>query len=136
METRVVFGMQFEAPKQVSRTNTCRNPLFAVAVAVLAVAVAGAFVPPVLEAGALLLVTATNATNRPVELIDGRIPSVPFSAPPVSVEINVVSALHVDAAPAQVSRTYTCLPVPAPSTKFVAAELNATYLPSALIAGM
>src|ERR1700690_2168111 len=60
--------------------------------------------------------------------------SVPVSVPSVSVEISVVLGLQVAAAPTQVSRRYTCLPAGAPSTRFVAAELNATYRPSTLIA--
>jgi hypothetical protein len=142
IEMRVVVGVQSAAPWHVSRTNTCRSPLFGVAIVVVA-AVAALGVEVLAALGALLFVTATNATNLPVALIDGRIASVPVNAPLGSVETSVVAALHVPAAPTHVSRRYTCRPataavaVPAaPSTRFVAAELNATYLPSALITGI
>jgi len=75
-------------------------------------------------------VTATNATYLPVELIEGKMLSVPFNAPCESVEISVVVFLQEPSAPMQVSCRYTCRPAGAPSTRFVAAELNATYRPS------
>ena len=52
-----------------------------------------------------LFVTATNATNLPLALIDGRIASVPVKAPPGSVEINDVVGEHEPDAPSHVSRT-------------------------------
>jgi hypothetical protein len=52
-----------------------------------------------------LFVTATNATNLPLALIDGRIASVPVNAPPGSVEINEVAGVHDPDAPSHVSRT-------------------------------
>jgi hypothetical protein len=53
---------------------------------------------------ALLAVTATNATNLPEALTDGKIPSVPTSAPCVSVEMSCVEGEQESAAPKQVSR--------------------------------
>ena len=122
IEMRVVFGVQVLAPRHVSRTNTCRIPLFG-ALGAFAIAAAGVF-------AAALAVTATKATNRPELLIDGRMLSVPFKAPLESVEIKVVEGLHEFSAAMQVSRKYTWRPAGAPSTRFVAEELNATYLPS------
>ena len=96
IEMRVVFGVQFAAPRQVSRKNIWRMPLFG---AVCAPAAAPAGVFPV-----ALGVIATNATNLPEALIEGRILSVPVKAPFASVEINVVDGLHGFSAPMQVSR--------------------------------
>lgn len=89
IEMRVVFGVQFAAPRQVSRMKTCRNPLFVTTLP-------GIF-------GVLLGVMATNATYLPVELIEGKMLSVPFSSPCESVEISVVVVLHEFSAPMHVS---------------------------------
>jgi hypothetical protein len=52
-----------------------------------------------------LAVTATNATNLPEALTDGKIASVPTSAPCASVEMSCVEGVQDDsAAPKQVSR--------------------------------
>jgi len=87
--------------------KTWRRPLLGVA-AVAAFGVA-AGVAEALAVAALfvvrLFVTATNATNLPLALIDGRIASVPVNAPPGSVEINEVAGVHEPDAPSQVSRT-------------------------------
>ena len=96
IEIRVVLGVQSFVPRQVSRTKTCRNPLFGMACP-FAFAPVPAF--PV-----ALCVTATNATNLPDALIEGKIPSVPFNAPFGSVEINIVAGLQAFPAPMQVSR--------------------------------
>ena len=92
---RIVFGVQFVAPRQVSRRNTWRKPLLGEAAAL-----AGNFPP----AASWLGVTARNTMKRPDELIDGNMLSVPFSAPPGSVETSDVAALQEALAPAQVSR--------------------------------
>ena len=42
--------------------------------------------------------------NRPEALTDGRMPSVPTSAPLGSVEMSCVEGEHCDCAPVQVSR--------------------------------
>ena len=100
------MGVQLVAPRQVSRTKTWRRPLLGVA-AVAAFGVA-AGVPEAVAVEPLfvarLFVTATNATNLPLALIDGRIDSVPVKAPPGSVEINDVAGVHDPDAPWQVSR--------------------------------
>jgi hypothetical protein len=97
IEIRVVFGVQLVAPRQVSRTNTCRKPLFGAA-CTFAVA------PPAIF-GVFVGVIATNATYLPVELIEGKILSVPFNAPCESVETSVVVVLHEFSAPMHVSCT-------------------------------
>ena len=122
-EMRVVFGVQFETPRHVSRTNTCRSPLFGAAVC--------ACVPFLVWLSALG-VTARNATNLPELLIDGKMPSVPASLPSSSFETSVVPGLQSTVAPMHVSRRYTCRPAGAVLTRFVAAELNATYRPSSV----
>ena len=94
-EIRDIFGVQRAAPRQVSRTNTWRNPLF-VALADPFCAAAGF--------AAWLGVTARNATNLPDELTEGKIPSAPVSAPSGSVEISCVDGLQEESAPRQVSR--------------------------------
>jgi len=100
MEMRVVFGVQPEAPRQVSRTKTWRRPLLGVEDFA-----AGVALDVAVEAeGALLLVTATKAMKRPLELNDGRIASVPVRAPEESTETSAVEALHPLAALTQVSR--------------------------------
>src|SRR5260370_37079121 len=94
-EIRVVFAAQFAAPRQVSRTNTWRNPLFAV----LALPLARA------DDFAWLGVTATKAAKRPHALTEGKMLSVSTSAPFESCEISCVVGAHEEpAAPAQVSR--------------------------------
>src|SRR4029077_3043189 len=95
IEIRVVFGVQSLAPTQVSRRNTWRNPLFGAACTFAAA-------PPAIF-GVLLGVIATKATYLPVELIEGKILSVPLSVPCESVEIRVVAVLHEFSAPMQVS---------------------------------
>src|SRR5579859_6343331 len=115
-EMRVVFAVQFVAPTQVSRTKTWRNPLFGEPAVALARA----------EDFAWLGVTATNATKRPDALTDGKMLSVPTSAPLESVEISCVDGVHELGAPTQVSRRYTWRPDGASGSKLVAAELNAT----------
>jgi len=125
-EMRVVFGVQFVAPRQVSRRNTWRKPLLGEAAGL-----AGNF--PL--AASWLGVTARNYDVAPEELIEGNMLSMPFSAPPGSVETS-------DVAPCR--STCSCTGVPqihlapegAPSRRFVAAELNAMYRPSALITGV
>ena len=99
-EIRVVFGVQFAAPRQVSRTKTCRNPLFGeLCVFVLAVAPA-----PVVFSVALGVI-ATKATKRPEVLMEGKMLSVPFNAPSASIEIKLVDGLHEPVAPMHVSCT-------------------------------
>jgi len=97
MEIRVVFGVQFATPRQVSRTKTCRNPLLG-EVCVFAFEPAGVF-------ATALGVIATKATKRPDALMEGRMLSVPFKAPSESVEIKVVAGLQEFATPMQVSCT-------------------------------
>ena len=97
IEIRVVFGVQFAVPRQVSRINTCRNPLFGAACTFAAA-------PPAIF-DVFVGVMATNATYLPVELIEGKMLSVPFNAPCESVETSVVAALHVLSAPMHVSCT-------------------------------
>src|SRR5580704_12857682 len=100
---RVVFGVQDVAPRQVSRTKTWRKPLFEVDVEAGDFAdFAAAFE---LDCDAVLLgVTARNAMKRPDALTDGRMPSVPTSAPLASVETSCVEGEHCVFAPKQVSR--------------------------------
>src|SRR5260370_32441549 len=76
-EIRVVFAVQFAAPRQVSRTNTWRKPLSAV----LALPLARA------DDFAWLGVSATKATNRPDALTEGKSLSGPTTAPFESVEL-------------------------------------------------
>ena len=99
-EMRVVFGVQLAAPMHVSRTNTWRKPLsvvdddegdFAADFALLCDFVA-------------LGLTARKATKRPEALTDGRIPSVPTSAPVGSVEMSCVDGEHCVFTPVHVSR--------------------------------
>jgi hypothetical protein len=79
----------------VSRTKTWRSPLL---------------VPAALfvEGADLLLawlgVTATKATNLPDALREGKIASVPTSAPCESVETSCVEGAHDASTPKQVSR--------------------------------
>lgn len=88
-EMRVVFGVHaVVAPKQVSRTKTCRYPLLSVP------ALAGYFDD----------VTERNATKRPEELTEGSRLSLPASAPDSSIDSNVVCGMQAGAAPVQVSR--------------------------------
>src|SRR5437879_3149237 len=94
-EIRVVFGVQLLVARQVSRTNTWRSPLFVPA----ALLVEAPDLPL-----AWLGVTATNATNLPEALTEGKIASVPTSAPCASVEISCVEAAHDCAAPRHVLR--------------------------------
>lgn len=115
-EMRVVFGVQLATPVHVSRIKTWRRPLFGPA---LVPAIRG------IDGDSGAGVTATNATNLPLELSEGRMLSVPVSAPWLSVEINVVVALQVPAAARQVSRRKICLPAGEPATRFVDAELYA-----------
>ena len=73
--------------------------------------------------------TAKNAIKRPEELTEGKMLSVPASAPLASKETSCVEGVHdCEAAPKQVSRKYTWRPGPGavPATRFAAAELNAT----------
>src|SRR5208283_2954631 len=98
MEMRVVFGVQFGVFRQVSRRKTWRSPLLEAATAG---AVCG-FAADVCESW--LDVTATNATKRPEELIEGRMPSVPMRAPAGSVEISEVPGLQAVDAPIHISR--------------------------------
>src|ERR1700722_13565625 len=100
---RVVFGVQEEAPRQVSRMKTWRKPLFAVELDDVAAADFAAAGEPDCDA-TWLGVTARNAINRPEALTDGRMPSVPTSCPVGSVETSCVDGEHCDCAPAQVSR--------------------------------
>jgi hypothetical protein len=93
---RDVAGVQSLTPVQVSRTKTCRNPLFTAVLEFLLAAADLAF--------SWLAVIATKATNLPDPLTDGRIASVPTKAPCASVEISWVAGTHEDAAPTQVSR--------------------------------
>src|SRR5579864_5104358 len=88
-EMRVVFGVHDVAPRQVSRTKTWRKPLSELDVEAGDFAdFATAFA---LACDAVLLgVTARNAMKRPDALTDGRIPSVPTSAPLGSVETSCV----------------------------------------------
>ena len=62
--------------------------------------------------------------------------SVPSSAPPGSVETSVVIALQPGARSRTGVSQIDLAPAGAPSKRFVAAELNATYRPSALITGV
>jgi hypothetical protein len=102
-EMRVVFGVQEVAPIHVSRTKTCRKPLFEVDVGAAADLAAAEFAE--FEDNPLWLgVTARNAMNRPDALTDGKMPSVPTRAPPASVETSCVEGEHCDCAPVQVSR--------------------------------
>src|SRR5580700_3414190 len=106
---RVVLGVQFAVPRQVSRTKTWRKPLFE------------AFEPD-LSTGApeeCVGVTARNATNRPEALTDGKTASVPTNAPLGSVEMSWVEAVQAEFTPKQVSRTYTWRPVPDSTTRLV-----------------
>src|SRR5262245_7392548 len=120
-ERRVVLGVQEPvAPKHVSRTKICRMPLLDV--------------PD--GDGYFEGVTERNATKRPDELTEGRRLSFPASAPPSSVETSVVSGVQEAVAPKQVSRTKIWRPAGVEESKFVAAELNATKRPSALIEGV
>jgi hypothetical protein len=102
-EMRVVFGVQLAAPMQVSRMKTWRKPLLELDVPEAAdfAAALGA-----VEADAWLGVTARNAMNRPEALTDGKMPSVPTSAPAESVEMSCVDGEHCDCdlTPKQVSR--------------------------------
>lgn len=91
-EIRVVFGVQLEAPRQVSRRNTWRKPLLEEAAEVLVLFVSW------------LGVMVTNATKRPEELMDGKILSVPLKAPSESVEIREMLGLQEAGAPTQLSR--------------------------------
>lgn len=96
-EMRVVLGVQFCAPRQVSRTNTWRTPLFGVfKLDLLARARA--------EDEAWLGVTATKATNRPDALTEGKIASVPTKEPFGSAEIRCVVGVQAALTPKQVSR--------------------------------
>jgi hypothetical protein len=94
MEMREVLGVQLVAPKQVSRTKICRYPLL------LVEPDCGAALP----GAALLCITATNATNLPEALTEGRMLSVPESAPLASVETSTVAGVQPEGAPVQVSR--------------------------------
>src|ERR1700757_4810616 len=96
---RVVLGVQFAAPRQVSRTKTWRRPLFP---AVTAFAWVWFVFAPLAEAG--LGVTARKATNRPELLSEGKIASVPASLPSSSVDASRVFGWQAPAAPMQVSR--------------------------------
>jgi hypothetical protein len=91
------------APMQVSRTKTCRNPLFDVELADVPAVDFAAPVEPACDA-LWLGVTARNAINRPDALTDGKMPSVPTSCPFESVETSCVDGEHSDCAPAHVSR--------------------------------
>ena len=84
-EMRVVFCVQFDAPMQVSRMKTWRKPLSEVDVE--EEDFAADFVLPLCDV-VWLGVTARNATKRPEALTDGRMPSVPTSAPAESVEMS------------------------------------------------
>src|SRR5580704_3445152 len=77
-EMRVVLGVQLATPVQVSRTKTWRRPLLAALFAT-----AAAFAPAVRCAACVSGegVIATNATNLPLELTEGRMLSVRASAP-------------------------------------------------------
>lgn len=102
-EMRVVFGVQDAAPRQVSRTKTWRKPLLDVEVDAGGFADFAAALELVCDA-VLLGVTARNAMKRPEALTDGRMPSVPTSAPLGSVETSCVEGEHCVLAPRQVSR--------------------------------
>src|SRR6266849_3255399 len=109
---RVVFGVQFVAHKQVSRTKTWRKPLLrAPAVVLFAAAV---------EFAVWLGLTDRNAMNRPDELIECRMLSVPTRAPLESVETSCVDGAHDESTPKQVSRKSTWRPATALATRFVA----------------
>jgi hypothetical protein len=95
-EMRVVLGVQLLVARQVSRTKTWRKPLLVVA------AEFGVEAADVLLAW--LGVTATKATNLPDALTEGKIASVPTSAPCGSVETSCVEGAHDASAPKQVSR--------------------------------
>jgi hypothetical protein len=98
MEMHVVLGVQFGVFKQVSRKKTWRRPLLGVVVEGAACGFAAD------DCESWLGVTATNATKRPEELIEGRMASVPVRAPAGSVEISEVSGLHAVVAPVHISR--------------------------------
>jgi hypothetical protein len=70
-------------------------------------------------------VTATNVTNLPDALTDGKIASVPTSVPCGSVETSCVEGEHGACTLKQESRKYTWRPGGASASRFVAAELNA-----------
>ena len=75
---RVVCGVQFAAPRQVSRTKTWRKPLLEA-------------LDPDLSTDAVeerVGVTARKATNLPEALTDGKMASVPTNVPFGSVEIS------------------------------------------------
>jgi hypothetical protein len=102
------LAVQEDAPRQVSRTKTWRNPLL-FAVSFDAALVCAALFRPAgfcaaLAAADLLAVTATKATNLPEALTEGRMLSVPASCPLGSVETSCVDGVQPDAAPVQVSR--------------------------------
>jgi hypothetical protein len=103
-EMRVVFGVQLAAPRQVSRTKTWRKPLSGVEVE------DGDFAADFASDFALLCdfvalgVTARKAMKRPEALTDGRMASVPTSAPFGSVEMSCVEGEHWVFTPVQVSR--------------------------------
>ena len=99
-EMRVVFGVQLAAPMQVSRTKTWRKPLSAVDDDEGDFAADFALLCDFVALG----VTARKATKRPEALTDGRIPSVPTSAPVGSVEMSCVDGEHCVFTPVHVSR--------------------------------
>jgi len=74
----------------------------------------------------VLGVTATNLTNLPDALIDGKIASVPASAPWASVETNCVTEAQGIRTFKQVSRKYIWDPGGVSGSRLLAAELNAT----------
>jgi hypothetical protein len=94
---RVVFGVQFAAPRQVSRTNTWRIALLD--------RTAGFRLAAVPEAVAAVCVSATNATNRPDALIDGTTAASPESFPVSSFDTSCVLGVQDPPAPLHVSRT-------------------------------
>ena len=101
-EMRVVFGVQFGAPMQVSRTKTWRKPLSEVELDVEDGDFAADFA--LLCDFVALGVTARKATKRPEALTEGRMPSVPTRAPVGSVEMSCEEGEHCDFTPVQVSR--------------------------------
>ena len=101
-EMRVVLGVQPEAPRQVSRTKTWRKPLSEVDEDVEDGDFAAGFA--LLWDFVALGVTARKATKRPEELTEGKMPSVPTSAPVGSVEMTCVEGEHCVFTPAHVSR--------------------------------
>ena len=90
-EIRVVDGVQSDAPRQVSRTKTWR------VVGVAAMPAAGAAFFTAADGAAVEesdFVTATKATKRPEELIEGSRLSRPLSEPSGSTETSCVDGVQ------------------------------------------